>query len=277
MKRLLIGLGLLGLLLTSARAAPAGGELAVCADPAALPYSNQRQEGFENRIARLLADELGVPLRFTWNMQRRGFLRRTLNAGECDVVIGVPSGLPGLLTGAPYYASSFAFVTRAAEAVPQGFDDPLLRRQRIGVQVLGAEGANTPPVQALARRGLAEQVRGFPMWGPDEDETPMAHLVDAVADGQVDVALVWGPYAGYFAQRHGARLRITPVPGDPQQPALAFRYPMSLGVRRDDADLLQRLQAVMERRASEVRRILQDYGVPLVDSGDLQMAHLEGK
>ncbi|MBN8488520.1 MAG: quinoprotein dehydrogenase-associated putative ABC transporter substrate-binding protein [Burkholderiales bacterium] len=250
--------------------------MAVCADPAALPYSNQRQEGFENRIARLLADDLGATLRFTWNMQRRGFLRRTLQAGACDVVIGVPAGLQGLLTGRPYYTSSFVFVTRAGLAVPQGFDDPLLRGQRIGVQVLGAEGANTPPVQALARRGLAEQVRGFPMWGPEEDETPMAHLVKAVADGSIDMALVWGPYAGYFAQRHGQKLRVTPILSDPRQPELAFRYPMSLGVRRGDAALLQTLQSVLDRRAAEVHRILQEFGVPLVDSGDLQVTHREG-
>lgn len=277
MKRLLIGLGLSCLALIPVRAADAPRELAVCADPAALPYSNQRLEGFENRIARLLADDLGATLRFTWNMQRRGFLRRTLQSGECDVVIGVPAGLQGLLTGRPYYASSFVFVTRAGRAVPQGFDDPALRGQRIGVQVLGAEGANTPPVQALAQRGLAEQVRGFPMWGPEDDETPMAHLVDAVADGGIDTALVWGPYAGYFAKRHGDKLRITPVLSDPRQPDLAFRYPMSLGVRRGDTALLQTLQSVLDRRAAEVRRILQEFGVPLVDSGDLQVAHLEGK
>ena len=240
-------------------------ELVVCADPSNLPFSNARQEGFENRIASLIARDLDVSLRYAWNMQRRSFLRRTLHAGACDVVMGVPAGLQGVVSSRPYYASSYVFVTASDRHLTlRGFDDPALRDLRIGLQALGAEGANTPPASALARRGIVDRIVGFPMWGAEDDESPPAHIVDAVASGAIDTAIVWGPFAGYFARAHAGKLTITPVLGDPQQPALAFRYEMSLGVRRGDDDLLKALQGVLDRRQAEVQAILREYGIPLV-------------
>ena len=240
-------------------------ELAVCADPANLPYSNQRQEGFENRIASLIAQDLNGTLRYTWNMQRRSFLRRTLRAGNCDVVIGTPVGLQGLKQTRPYYASTYVFVTAHERHLQlQGFDDPALRTLRIGLQALGAEGAGTPPASALARRGIVERIVGYPMWGEEADETPQARIVDAVAAGEIDVAIVWGPFAGYFAKRHGSKLDIAPVGADPLQPGLAFRYEMALGVRPGDEALLAELQQVLDARKPQIDAILRDYGVPLV-------------
>jgi mxaJ protein len=247
-------------------------ELAVCADPANLPYSNERQEGFENRIASLIAADLHTTLRYTWNVQRRSFLRRTLRAGECDVVIGLPVGLQGVAQTRPYYASTYVFVTARQRGLQQalqaqGFDAPVLRTLKIGVQALGAEGANTPPAGALARRGIVDQVVGFPMWGEENDETPQARIVDAVDSGEIDVAVVWGPFAGYFARRHGEALQVTPATADPEQPALAFRYEMTLGVRRGDDALLAELQQALDRRGPEIRAILNEYGIPQVAMG----------
>ena len=244
-------------------------ELAVCADPSNLPYSNDHQEGFENRIASLIASDLHATLRYTWNVQRRSFLRRTLRAGECDVVIGLPAGLQGVAQSRPYYASTYVFVTARQRGLQpqlqaQGFDAPALRTLKIGVQALGAEGANTPPAGALARRGIVDHVVGFPMWGEENDETPQARIIDAVASGEIDVAVVWGPFAGYFARRHGDALQVTPATADLQQPALAFRYEMTLGVRRGDDALLAELQQVLDRRGPEIRAILNEYGIPQV-------------
>lgn len=259
----------------AAEAPAAGRELAVCADPSNLPYSNDRQEGFENRIASLIASDLHASLRYTWNMQRRSFLRRTLSTGACDVVIGVPAGLQGVMATRPYYTSTYVFVTDKRRALRlTGFDDPALRDLKIGLQALGAEGANTPPASALAQRGLARQVTGFPMWGEEADETPQAHIIDAVASGQIDTAIVWGPFAGYFAKRHGDQLLVTPVAGDPKQPELAFRYAMAMGVRRGDEALLAELQAVLDRRQPEIQAILQTYGIPLVNEASTPAAAL---
>lgn len=254
----------------SALAAPApapGRELLVCADPSNLPYSNQREQGFENALARLLAQELDARLLYDWHLQRRGFLRRTLLAGRCDVVLGVPPGLPGVATTRPYYSSSYVFVTRRdAKAQPAGFDDPVLRDWRIGLQALGVEGANTPPASALARRGIVQGVVGFPMWGVAEDESPPAHLIEAVAQGRIDTAIVWGPFAGYFAKAHGDALTLQPVLSDPLQPGLAFRYDLAVAVRRGDDELLRQLQAALDRREADIRQLLQNHGVPLLPS-----------
>lgn len=238
-------------------------ELAVCADPANLPFSNQRLEGFENRIADLLAAELKASVRYSWNMQRRSFLRRTLNAGTCDVVIGLPAGLQGVAQTRPYYRSSYVFVTRAGTQL-QGLDDPQLRQLRIGLQAVGAEGANTPPAMALARRGIVERITGYPVWAEEADETPQARMLDAVARGEVDVAVVWGPIAGYFARPLAAQLSLSPLLSDPQQPALAFSYGMALSVRRADTALRDELQQVLDRRQPDIEAILRAYGVPLL-------------
>ena len=260
----LLAAGLTALAGLAVAAEHPGREFVVCSDPANMPYSNDRGEGFENRIAQLVADELHATLRYTWNVQRRSFLRRTLHAGACDVVIGLPAGLQGVVLTKPYYESSYALVTLKSRGLSiTGFDDPFLRTLRIGLPAVGAEGSNAPPAAALARRGLARQVRGFPVWGSENDETPQAHIVDAVSAGEIDVAILWGPQAGYFARRHADRLAVTPVGEDPQQPALPFRYAMAMGVRRGDETLRDELQQALDRRAPEIRSILESYGIPL--------------
>lgn len=137
-------------------------KLRVCADPNNLPFSNRAGQGFENRIAELLADELGRELRYTWWPQRRGFIRKTLRAGDCDLVIGVPAQFELVDTTGAYYRSSYVFVTRSdAEDRPTSLDDESLRSMRIGVHAIGDDYANIPPVEALAQRGVRDQIRGY--------------------------------------------------------------------------------------------------------------------
>jgi len=186
--------------------------LRVCADPNNLPFSNRAQQGFENRIAQLLANDLHARVEYTWWAQRRGFARNTVNADTCDFWVGVAQGVAALDTTAPYYRSSYVFVTRRDRGLDvASFDDPRLRTLTIGVQMIGNDSSNTPPAHALARRGITANVRGYMVYGNYADAAPEAPIVAAVARGDVDVAIVWGPLAGYFVKKSGVPLRMTPV------------------------------------------------------------------
>jgi mxaJ protein len=237
--------------------------LRISADPNNLPFTNERLEGFENKIAALLARELNVDLQYAWRAQRRGFFRMTLKEGECDLILGVPAGFERALTTTPYYRSTYVFVTRKDRGLKiQSFDDPALKRLKVGVQLIGNDGTNTPPVHALARRGVIDNLVGFTVYGNYEEENPPARVVDAVAKGDVDIAVVWGPLAGYFAKREPAELSLTPVSPDVDPPGLRFAFSIALGVRKGDQELRDKLNDVLIRKRGEIERILDDYGVP---------------
>jgi mxaJ protein len=237
----------------------------VCADPNNLPFSNQAGEGFENKIAQLLAADRHAALEYTWWAQRRGFVRNTLTAGTCDVLIGVPSAFDPVVTTHPYYRSSYVFVSRRDRGLDlQSFDDPRLRALRIGVQMIGDDFANTPPAHALARRGLTRNVVGYSVYGDYSQPSPLSAIVSAVDRGEVDAAVVWGPAAGYFARETRQQLVLSAVTPGRDSPSLPFVFDISMGVRRGDAALLAELDDFLVRRRADVTAILDSYGVPRV-------------
>ena len=264
-----IGAALMAAIVTAAAPAPAR-ELRVCADPNNLPFSNAALEGFENKIVELLAQDLGATVSYTWWAQRRGFVRNTLKSGLCDLVPGIAAGVESLRTTAPYYRSTYVFVTREDGPTVSSFDDPVLRDVTIGVQLVGDDGFNTPPAHALSRRGMVENVRGYPLYGDYSRPNPPARIVDAVASGEVAVAVVWGPLAGYFAKREGAALRLTPVQPQFDGPRLPMVFDISMGVRKEDEALRQEIDDALQRRRSEIAAILAEYGVPRADAGLVQ-------
>jgi mxaJ protein len=237
--------------------------LRVCADPDNLPYSHADGTGFEDRIARLLAHDLGMALQYAWLPDRRGFVRKTMGAGLCDVLMGVPVGFERAQATAPYYRSSYVWVQRAdAGPVPAGFDDPRLARLRVGVQLIGNDMAASPPALALARHAPGAQVVGFPVIG---EQPSAARLVHAVASGAIDGALVWGPQAGYFAQRAAAPLRVARLaPPADQPPEQVFDFAIAVGVRRGEDDLRRRIDDSLRRRRADIEAILAHYGVPML-------------
>ncbi|HJP58110.1 MAG TPA: substrate-binding domain-containing protein [Gemmatimonadales bacterium] len=246
-----------------AAAAPAPRELRVCADPNNLPFTNRAGEGFENRIAELVARDLHARLSYTWWAQRRGFFRNTLNASLCDVVMGVPSDFEMARPTEPYYRSSYVFVTRRDRHLAiASLDDTVLRRLRIGVQLIGNDYMNTPPAHALSRRGMVANVVGYTVYGDYTEPNPPARIVDAVARGDVDVAIVWGPLGGYFASRERVPLVVTPVSPEMEPPGIPLAYSISMGVRKKDDALRRELDRVIETRRTEIGRILDAYGVP---------------
>jgi quinoprotein dehydrogenase-associated probable ABC transporter substrate-binding protein len=251
-----------------AEPAAGGATLAVCADPGDLPYSSIKLDGFENKIADVLAADLHRTLRYTWAPQRRNFFARTLLAGACDVVISVPASLPASLpaiaTTRPWFTSTYVAVTRTADGHRfSSFDDAWLKSARIGLQLIEGGDVNPPPAMALARRGLTNSITGFSPWDSAED-APQEKIIDAVANNTVDVALVWGPFGGYFAKRFGNALTIDPIAEDPASPGLAFTFPMAAAVRSTDTALKDALQGAFDRNRVKIAAILKDFNIPLV-------------
>jgi mxaJ protein len=238
--------------------------LRVCADPNNLPFSNEREEGFENRLAELVAGEMGTTVEYVWWAQRRGFFRNTLNANLCDLVVGVPTRLEIARTTAPYYRSTYVFVTRRDAGLQlASFDDPALRTLRIGVPLIGDDGANAPPAHALSRRGIIRNVVGYSVFGDYRTEAPPSRLITAVAESEIDVALAWGPLAGYYAARQHVPLAITPVQPR-REGAFPFTFDISMAVRRSDDALFARVEQIIDRRRADIDAILDEYRVPLV-------------
>jgi mxaJ protein len=239
----------------------------VCADPENFPFSNRQLEGFENKIADLIAKELGASPTYIWWGQRRGFIRNTMKAtlkeARCDVVIGVPKGYDLVRCTKPYYRSTYVFVYPQSKGFQiKSLDDPILRRLRIGVHLLGDDYENPPPVHELAKRGLVDNVVGYDTFYSREN--PPSRIIDAVASGEIDVAIVWGPAAGYFAKQQHVPLELVPVPSGKGD--LPFAFDISMGVRQGDEELKTQLEKVLDRKQAEIRKILEDYGVPLMDS-----------
>ena len=244
------------LLLIAGTASAQSRELRVCADPHNLPFSNIQQRGFENRIAELVARDLGAHLTYVWQRMGRGFVREYIDKSQCDLMIGVPANFRPLLTTTPYYRSSYFFVVpRRSEMKSVSLDSPELHRLKIGVQVLDEN--YTPPGTALARRGLQSEIVGFDTTGKDAES-----IVRAVAEHQVDLAVVWGPLAGYFARRYRGALKLMPVEPEVDPPGLPFTFAISMGVRKGNTALRNELQNVLSTHSSQIHDILAEYGVP---------------
>jgi mxaJ protein len=238
----------------------------ICADPNNLPFSNRAGEGFENKIAELLAADRGASLEYTWWAQRRGFLRNTLNGGLCDLVVGVPSALEAARVTAPYYRSSYVFASRRDRQLGlSSLDDARLPRLRIGVQLIGDDSSNSPPAHALARRGIVRNVVGYSVYGDYAQASPLSAIMAAVERGDVDAALVWGPAAGYFARRGAHPIELTPVSPPVDRDALPFVFDISMGVRRDAVALAAELDGFIARRRVDIDAILDAYGVPRLE------------
>jgi mxaJ protein len=241
----------------------AASPLRVCADPNNLPFSNDQMQGFENQIATLIAKDLGMQLTYFWFPQREAFFRKTLNAGVCDVVMGVPSGFDEAAATHPYYRSSYVFISRRDRNLHiASLDDPRLRTLKIGVHVLGEQDDSLPPVHALISRGIVHNLVGFSIFGNLNEKDPPADLIKAVEDGKVDVAIGWGPLAGYFSRKSAVPLDIVRLDFDRANPSLPFHFDIGIGVRKQDTTLRNTLDAELTRRHKEIESILQEFGIP---------------
>ena len=237
-------------------------DLRVCADPNNYPFSSERTPGFEDAVAHVVAKALHAQLVYTYRAARRGFVRETLGAHRCDVIIGAPVGLARVRTTKPYYRSRFAFVTRADRHLHlRSLDDPRLTALSIGVQLVGDDGANPPPAHALARRGIVANVHGYHVIGDYAESAPTTAILHAVETGAIDVAIVWGPLAGGYAAHARTRLAVTPI-AETDDHGLPLAFAIAMAVRRDDDVLADRLDHVIAEHRGELDRVLAAWQVP---------------
>lgn len=259
-------LGVIWVLCTSTALAAAQAPLRVCADPENLPFSNRHLQGFENKIAEVMAKALGTVPSYVWWGQRRGFIRNTMNATlkeqRCDVVIGVPEGYDLVRPTKPYYRSTYVFVYPKKKGFQiTSLDDPILKKLRIGVHLLGDDYTNPPPVHELAKRGVVENVVGFNTFYSREN--PPSAIIDAIASGKIDAAIVWGPAAGYFVARQKVPLEMVAIPS--AKTDLPFAFNIAMGITKGDEALRVQLEKVLESRHADIAKILRDYGVPVLN------------
>jgi quinoprotein dehydrogenase-associated probable ABC transporter substrate-binding protein len=220
-----------------------------------MPFSNNKKQGFENALANVIANDLKEQLVYVWQRMGEGFIRDYLNQSRCDLLIGIPTDFRAVSATKPYYRSTYVFLVRADSAFkPTRLDDPGLAVKRIGVQVLDKQ--YTPPGQALVRRGMQNSIRAFHSVGGDADS-----LIQAVLNKDVDVAVAWGPLAGYYARQSDENLEIIPIRPE-NDGLLPFTFQISIGVKRGNEQLRATLDDVLVRQKTEISRILHDYGVP---------------
>lgn len=233
-------------------------ELIICADPLSLPFSSIEETGFENRIAEILGDELGAVIRYDWHAFNNDMIRYRLREGYCDLILGVPDGHGDLLETITYYRSPYVFVYRADAGFDiESLDDPQLRTLRIAVQ-----NAGIPPHEALLNRGIVENV-SMAYGNRAGSSDRLSELIDAVARGEVDVGIAWGPVAGYFAGLSDVELNVVPVSPEFEPPTIFMSVPMTMAVRPGDEALRDRLNIAIAERWDDIQAVLAQYGVPL--------------
>lgn len=236
--------------------------LRVCADPRNLPFSNERGDGFENRIADLFAKKLGKGLAYAFYPGATGFIRNTLNARRCDVVMGMPLGDDIVQPTNPYYRTAYvaAYAKDGALAGLDSLSDPRLKSAKIGVV------AGTPPVTYLALNGLLPQIKSYALVVDTRYDSPTAEMMADLDRGAIDVALLWGPIAGYYALHAKTATAVTPLVKETGGPKLVYR--IAMGVRHSDQNWKRDLNKLISQNRAEIDAILRGYGVPLLDEND---------
>lgn len=241
--------------------------LRVCADPRDLPFSNEAGEGFENKIAELLAQKLGKTLAYEYYPGATGFVRKTLYAHRCDVIMGIPQGDDIVQGTNPYYRTTYALVTKKGSGLESvdSLADPLLQSKKIGIV------AGTPPATNLAVNGLLGNVKSYPLVVDTRVDAPTSAMMKDLDEGRIDVAILWGPIAGYFAKHDKTAMKVTPLVKETSGPRMIYRIEM--GVRHTDQEWKRLLNKLIAENQAEITHILSDYGVPLLDENNTLLTH----
>ena len=240
--------------------------LRVCADPHNMPFSTDKGEGFENKLAELFAGQLGKGLTYAWYPQAPGFVRNTLAAYKCDVLMGIPQGDDLVQVTNPYYRTAYALVIKAASDL-RGVDtisDPRLKGKRIGIV------AGTPPADNMAVNGLMANAKPYPLVVDTRVDSSAAAMMHDLAAGEIDAGILWGPLAGYYARSAGAEVAVVPLLRETSGPRLA--YHIAMGVRFADQEWKRLLNRKIAENQDAINKLLMSFGVPLLDVNDRPLA-----
>jgi quinoprotein dehydrogenase-associated probable ABC transporter substrate-binding protein len=238
-------------------------KLKVCADPSNLPFSNEKKDGFENKIAELIGAELGLKVDYTWFPQIIGFVRNTLGAYVCDLVIGTVTGDETMQTTNPYYFTAYVMFYRSDKGLAfDGPQDPRLATLRLGVV------AATPPANLLVRYDLMSRAKPYQLMVDTRFQSPPHDMIEDVVNGTIDVGFLWGPIAGYYRKHDGLSLALTLLKSEPGAPRM--EHHIAMGVRRNEPEWRRRINAAILKRQPEITAILREFGVPLLnEQGEL--------
>ncbi len=242
--------------------------LRVCADPANVPFSSDDPEkpGFENKIAEIVADELGgIPVNYFWFPQATGFIRRTLFAKACDVVIGYPQGADMVLNTNPYYRTAYSIVYKKGSDL-EGVDH--LRDERLQGKKIGIV-AGTPPATYLGRAGLMSNAKPYQLFTDRRFNSPMEDMIKDIRSGEIAAGIMWGPEAGYFSANGGEELAVSLLLKEGRRPPMSFRITMA--VRKSDTEWKHRLNEIIEKRQADIDKVLLDFNVPIIDENNKQI------
>jgi len=245
--------------------------LRVCADPANLPFSDQKKEGFENKIADIIGDELGVPVQYTWFPQAIGFARNTLLAKRCDLIIGTGQGDDLVLNTNPLYRSSYALVYPQGKGLDgvESLFDPRLKDKRVGVMI------STPPADLINKAGLMGKAKPYRLMVDRRYDSPAEDMIKDIRTGEIDAGVLWGPMAGYYASRGGDKLTVVPLIKDAKDGG-KMEFRITMGVRQGEDLWKRQLNDILNKRRADIDRVLLNYGVPLIDEDDKPVTQPRG-
>lgn len=235
--------------------------LRVCADPRNLPFSNEKGEGFENKLAELFAGKLQKKLDYVFFPQATGFVRMTLGAHRCDVIMGFPQGDELVQGTNPYYRTTYALVAKAGSGLEDvdTLEDPRLKGKHVGII------AGTPPATNMAIAGLMSDAKPYPLMIDTRHDNSAQAMIDDLTAGKIDAGVLWGPMAGFYAKKAGA-LHVTPLVKETTGPKLVYR--IGMGVRAADQNWKRQLNKLIQENQGEINKILTEFGVPLLDEND---------
>ena len=237
--------------------------LRICADPNNLPYSNQNNEGYENKIADLFAKKLGnIPVMYSWYPMTSGFVRRTLDAKTCDLIVTFPAIHEFVQNSNPFYNSSYVLMSLEEKDIKiKTLSDPQIKEKKYKIGII----SGTPPSSYVPKYKLFDQVKFYRQAADPRKQKPWVDVTNDLVDGKIDIGILWGPYAGYEAKKAKKPIKIVPLTKEEITSRGKLVYRFTMGIRRNAPEWEKTINNLIKDNQEEINQILRGYGIPLLD------------